>query len=65
MGKVDIPDISRKGGVEPETKASLPEWSKGVVLRTNMRKRAWVRTPQLASIFVQKWQKNNQYITHF
>ncbi len=28
--------------------ASLPEWSKGVVLRTTKRKLAWVRTPQLA-----------------
>lgn len=37
--------------VELIEKANLPEWSKGVVLRTTKRKLAWVRTPQLAIVF--------------
>ena len=47
----DLAHIDRKARLSHEHKASLPEWSKGVVLRTTMRKRAWVRTPQLALLF--------------
>jgi hypothetical protein len=34
------------------TRTSLPEWSKGVVLRTTKRELAWVRTPQLVNFFL-------------
>lgn len=43
-------ELSLKLDGQPESHltANMPEWSKGVVLRTTKRKFAWVRTPLLA-----------------
>ena len=45
-------DLSESGWPKVIPITSLPEWSKGVVLRTTKRKLAWVRTPQLVNFFI-------------
>ena len=45
-------DLNIEFRVNNSDKAIVPEWSKGVVLRTTKRKFAWVRTPPIANLFI-------------